>query len=78
MPRVICKLYIEKVHDHVNWDCVLFLLKRFGFGEKWKKWIQYCMSTVQVLTYGQWHSTGFFGSQGLRQGNPLSLLLSPK
>lgn len=48
MPRVICKLYIEKAHDHVNWDCVLFLLKRFGFGEKWKKWIQYCMSTFRL------------------------------
>jgi hypothetical protein len=33
-PGVLCKLDLEKVHDHVNWVFLLYLLKRCGFREK--------------------------------------------
>ena len=32
---VICKLDIEKVYDNVNWEELLKLLMKMGFGEKW-------------------------------------------
>ena len=45
--RVICKPDIENAYDHVNWEALLDLLKRMGYGEKWCKWIRTCISMVQ-------------------------------
>ena len=76
LPRVVCKLDIEKAYDHVNWDCLLFLLDRMGFGFKWKTWIRTCISTVRFSIMVNGSPSGFFGSsRGLRQGDPLSPLL---
>ena len=31
---MLCKLDVEKAHDHVNWDFLIYLLDRCGFLEK--------------------------------------------
>ncbi|XP_023928181.2 uncharacterized protein LOC112039538 [Quercus suber] len=76
VPGVIYKLDIEKAYNHVNWNFLMYILKRCGFSEKWRRWIMWCMSTVKFSILINGSPVDFFGStRGVRQGNPLSPLL---
>ena len=67
---------IEKAYDHVNWEALLDLLERMGFGVKWCKWIRTCISTIQFSVLINGSLVDLFGSsRGLRQGDPLSSML---
>ena len=46
IPRVICKLDIEKAYNYVNWEALLDLLRMMGFRERWCRWIRTCISIV--------------------------------
>jgi hypothetical protein len=73
---VLCKLDMEKAYDHVDWNFLLYLLKRCSFGERWCSWIKHCILFVWFLVLINGSPFGFFGSShGVRQGDLLSPFL---
>ena len=62
IPRVLCKLDVEKAYDHVSWDFLMYMLQRSGFSNKWRKWILCCISTVKFSILLNGSPSDFFGS----------------
>ena len=71
-PGVPCKLDVEKTCDHFNWDFLLCVVQRCGFGERWMKWVEFYISTVKFFILVNGTPTGIFASsRGVQQGDPL-------
>ncbi|RVW29925.1 LINE-1 retrotransposable element ORF2 protein [Vitis vinifera] len=70
---VICKLDIEKTYDSINWNFLMKVMRKMGFGDRWMKWIWWCISTASFSILVNGVPAGYFSnSRGLRQGDPLS------
>ena len=70
---ILCKLDLEKAYDHVEWPFLFLVLEKIGFGDKWIKWIKWCVPTTRFSILVNGTPSGFFqSSRGLRQGDPIS------
>ena len=64
---VMCKLDIKNAYDHVNWSILFSVMSMMGFGEKWIRWMQWCISTTNFYVLVNGSSSGFFqNSRGLK------------
>ena len=57
---VLCKLDLEKAYDHINWDFLLTVMQKMGFGEKWARWIRWCISIASFSVLINRSPMGFF------------------
>ena len=57
---ILCKLNIEKTYDNVEWYFLLAVLEKMGFGEKWCRWIKWCLSTTRFSVLVNGTPTRFF------------------
>ncbi|GJY54064.1 RNA-directed DNA polymerase, eukaryota [Tanacetum coccineum] len=70
------KVDFEKAYDSVRWDFLDEVLRKFGFGDKWCKWIQCCLNSSRGLILVNGCPTEEFQyGKGLKQGDPLSHFL---
>ncbi|RVX23503.1 putative ribonuclease H protein [Vitis vinifera] len=75
-PGLLLKMDIEKAFDHVNWDFLMDVMSKMGFGHRWINWMKWCSSTATFSIVINGSPSSFFrSSRGLRQGDPLSLYL---
>nr|GFA49705.1 RNA-directed DNA polymerase, eukaryota [Tanacetum cinerariifolium] len=73
---MIFKVDFKKAYDSVRWDFIDDIFRRFGFEDKWCKWIQSCLylSRGSVLVNGS-PTKEFQFHKGLKQGDSLSPFL---
>lgn len=73
---LIQKVDFEKAYDNINWKFLLFMLRKFGFGDRWVKWIKACVCNVSLSVLVNGSPTSEFPMEkGLCQGDPLSPFL---
>nr|GEV12062.1 reverse transcriptase [Tanacetum cinerariifolium] len=67
------KVNINNAFDRVEWDILLAILRKMGFGDVWCNWIHACLTTYELEFMVNGDSVAVIKPQrGLRQGDPIS------
>lgn len=76
IPSVMLKLDIYQAFDSISWEFLLKLLLALGFGPNWRCWITslFYSASTRILVNSS-TTQQILRHRGLRQGDPLSLLL---
>nr|CAD1834466.1 unnamed protein product [Ananas comosus var. bracteatus] len=70
------KIDFDCAFDHINWSFLTELLRVRGFGERWIRWINSLLqSSSSKILLNEVPGKSFACRRGLRQGDPLSLLI---
>ena len=71
---IICKLYLEKAYDYVNWNSLLYLQRRFGLRKKFRTWTNMYFF-IHIFSSLEWQPCRFFGEfERVTTGDTLSSL----
>ena len=76
LPGYLITIDIEKAFDSVDYTFLVTVLKKFGFGYDFIRWIRIILNGQEscIMNYG--HFTGYFPLfSGTRQGDPFSAYL---
>ena len=75
-PGAIISLDFEKAFDSLNWDFMLTIMSKYGFGDFFSRWIKILYNDPLLLIKNNgWLSKEIPMLRGIRQGCPLSALL---
>ncbi|CAL1402494.1 unnamed protein product [Linum trigynum] len=73
---MMLKLDMKKAYDMVDWECLETMLKKYGFDDRWCRWVSSCIRTINFSILFNGEATEEFNpSRGIRQGDPLSPFL---
>jgi hypothetical protein len=73
---LIFKVDFEKAYDSVSWTFLDYMMQRFGFGVRWRRWIKACVfcGNLSILVNGS-PTKEINIQRGLKQGDPLAPFL---
>jgi hypothetical protein len=73
---MVFKVDFEKAYDSVDWGFLEYMLRRFGFCEKWIDWMRECVfaGSMSILVNGS-PTREIDIHRGLKQGDPLAPFL---
>lgn len=74
--NLLFKVDFEKAYKSISWGFLVYMMHCMGFDEVWITWIRSCLenSSMFVLVNGS-PTNDFSIHKGLKQGDPLSLIL---
>jgi hypothetical protein len=75
IPAMFIKLDISKAFDTVNWSYMLDILSHLGFGPRWRGWTSALWATSSSSLINRMPRQRICHRRGVRQGDPLSLML---